>query len=139
MSGSPGSCQGDRAWLIGRIDCSQYRADWTFRRAAPDSGQQTGTNETSCATSGPRGADLRELRIHVGAQILAIGRIPYYDVPRPESPCFCNVWSHIHCINLLGFRPFLCLSYGTAVRLHRNVLQQPAFTFVPGLFESQRI
>ena len=123
MCGSPDNCQGDRAWQIGRIDYSRYRVDWTFRKAAPGSGQQTVTTETSCAVSGPHGVDLQGLRIHVGAQILAIERIPYYDVPRSESPCFCNVWSHIHCINLLGFRPFLCLSYGTAV-LFNNISQR---------------
>ena len=94
------------------------RTNWSVQRAAPDSEQQTVTNETSCATSDPRGGDLRGLRIHVGAQILAIERIPYYDVPGSESPCFCNVCWHVHCINLLGFRPSLCLTYGTAVKIN---------------------
>lgn len=80
------------------------------------------TSATFCVVSGPRGAGERGTRTHVSEQVLAIAQRLYYDVPRLESPGFYSVWSHIHCINLLRFKPFLLLGYGTAVSA--NILSQ---------------
>lgn len=69
----------------------------------------------SCAILASRGACFWELQIHVGAQYLAIWRIPYYDVPSFVFRCFCNFFSLFHFVNLLGFRPLSCPSYGVAL------------------------
>src|SRR5713226_241168 len=58
-------------------------------------------------------------RIHVSALILAIAQKSYYDGPWLKSPCYYRVWSHIHCNNSLGFKPFSFHICGTVLSLRR--------------------